>query len=98
MALKLHRSVCFIEQVLIRLCILQVYHRKHLSVERLITLAFFQGFLLGGEGAKSIIMQISIVMLIFLLLSDQTGGKYLRGGKLSGGRPLPLSKKASHPV
>ena len=51
-----------------------------------------QEFFRGG-GAKSIVMQISVVMLIFLLFSDQISGgrqKSLRG------RPcLPPWKKAS---
>ena len=44
-------------------------------------LAFFQQF----RGAKSIVMQISFVMLIFLLFSDQISG----GQTASGGVPLP---------
>ena len=49
-------------------------------------------------GAKSIVMQISFVMLIFLLFSDQiSGGKVSEGGKLpQEGAPCPpLCKKAS---
>ena len=47
-------------------------------------LAFFQELLSGG-GAKSIVTQLSFVMLIFLLFSDQ-----ISGGKLpQGGAPLP---------
>ena len=59
---------------------------------------YLAGFLLGIflRGAKSIVMQISFVMLLF---SDQIlgRGKSFEGGKLSqGGRPpLPLWKKAS---
>ena len=51
-------------------------------------LAFFQEFF---QGAKSIVMQISFVMLIFLLFSDQISGgqKSLRGQTASGGHPLP---------
>ena len=48
-------------------------------------LAFFQEFFSGG-GAKFIVMQISFVMLIFLLFPDQISG---RGQTASGGRPLP---------
>ena len=42
------------------------------------------------RGAKSIVMQISFVMLIFLLFSDQISGgaKVSEGGTASGGRPL----------
>ena len=46
------------------------------------------------RGAKSTVMQISFVMLLF---SDQISGrgKSLQGGKTaSGGRPLPPWKKA----
>ena len=55
-------------------------------------LAFFQEFL---QGAKSIVMQISFVMLIFLLFSDQISGeqKSRGGGKLPQGAS-PLWKKA----
>ena len=43
-------------------------------------------------GAKSIVMQISFAMLIFLLFSDQISG----GQSATGGVPLsPLWKKAS---
>ena len=47
----------------------------------------------GGGGAKSIVMKISFVMLIFLLFSDQISGgqKSPKGeGKLHQGEPLPL--------
>ena len=50
-------------------------------------LAFFQEFFQG----ESVIMQISIVMLIFLLFSDQIsegGVKVSEGGSASGRRPL----------
>ena len=41
---------------------------------------FLQGFLSEGMGAKSIVMQISIVMLVFLFFSDQMfWAKSLRG-------------------
>ena len=45
-----------------------------MTMNELSTLDFFQEFFRGGE---SIVMQISIVMLIFLLFSDQISG----GGK-----------------
>ena len=51
-------------------------------------LAFFSGFFRGG-GVKSIVMQISIVMLLF---SDQISGrgKTFQGSKLpQGAPPLP---------
>ena len=51
-------------------------------------LAFFQEFF---QEAKSIVMQISFVMLIFLLFLNQISGggqKSLRGQTASGGRPL----------
>ena len=54
-------------------------------------LAFFQE-LFSGWGAKSVVMQISIVMLIFLLFSDQISGeaKVSRGGEtVSGGVARP---------
>ena len=56
----------------------------HLVGSNLI-LAFFQEFFQGG---KSIVMQISFVMLLF---SDQIsgGGKSLQGQTASGGVPLP---------
>ena len=62
----------------------------------LCTPAFFWEFF-SGEGAKSIVMQISIVMLIFLLFSDQisAGAKVSEGGKLLEGEPPPLWKNAS---
>ena len=46
------------------------------------SLAFFHGFF--RVGAQSIVMQISFVMLIFLLLSNQYFGG--RGGKLLEGK------------
>ena len=54
-------------------------------------LAFFQEFF---QAAKSIVMQISFVMLIFLLFLDQiSGGKSPRGQTASWG--ASLWKKAS---
>ena len=53
-------------------------------------LASFQEFFQGG--AKSVVMQISFLLLIFLLFSDQILGeaKSPKGGQtVSGGRPLP---------
>ena len=47
-------------------------------------LAFFQEFF---QGAKSIVMQISFVMLIFLLFSDKiSGGQTASGGDAPCGR------------
>ena len=47
-----------------------------------------------GE-AKPIVMQISFIMLMFLLFSDQiSGGKSLRGEGANCLRGLPLWKKA----
>ena len=66
------------------------FHESFLSI-----LAFFQDF----KGAKSIVMQISFVMLIFLLFRTKFhggGGKSLQGELLPQGAPLsPLWKKAS---
>ena len=47
-------------------------------------LAFFQEFF---QGAKSVVMQISFVMIIFLLFLDQISGegKSLRGGQTASG-------------
>ena len=53
-------------------------------------LAFFKEFF--QEGAKSIVMQIPFLMLIFLLVLDHISGgqKSPRGGKLpQGGAPPP---------
>ena len=54
-------------------------------------LAFFQEFF---QGAKSIVMQISFIMLIFLLFSDQIlgGAKVSEGSKLleKGAPPPPF--------
>ena len=50
----------------------------------------FAGFLPGifrGGGAKSIVIQISFVMLIFLLFSDQISGGVSEGDKLPQGAP-----------
>ena len=46
---------------------------------------------LFSGGAKPIVMQISFVMLIFLLFLDQIwgGAKVSEGGAVSGGAPLP---------
>ena len=56
---------------------------KYLDIRSTFTLATCRtGFLPGilFRGAKSIVMQISFVMLIFLLFSDQiSGGKSPRG-------------------
>ena len=42
------------------------------------------------RGAKSTVMQISFVMLILILFSEQIlGGKRLRGGTCLRGRSLP---------
>ena len=58
-----------------------------------VILAFFQDFF---QGATSIVIQISIVLLIFLLFSDQIsgGGEFLREDKpLEGGHhPVEESK------
>ena len=61
---------------------------------------FVSGFLPGifsGGGAKSIVMQVSFVVLIFLLFSNQISGgaKSPRGVTASGGAPCPPWKKAS---
>ena len=53
-----------------------------------VELTFFQEFF---QGAKSIVMQISFVMLIFLLFSDQ-----ILGGEVSEGEnclPAPCGRK-----
>ena len=50
------------------------------------------GFLLGifSGGAKSNVMQISIVMLLFSVSDQISGrGKSFQGGKLPQGHPLP---------
>ena len=66
---------------------------------RLIDYSWHAGFLLelfSSGGGKTIVMQISIVMLIFLVFLDKIleGGKVFKGrGKLPRGRPL--RKKAS---
>ena len=58
-------------------------------------LALFQEFFLGrGWGAKSIVMQICNVMLVFLLLSDKLLGESLREANCLGGGAPP----ATHPV
>ena len=56
-----------------------------LHMKRYTILAFFQDFF-GGE---SIVMQISFVMLIFLLFSDQISGRKSLRGKTASGGPLP---------
>ena len=48
-------------------------------------LAFFQEFF---QGVKPIVMQISFVLLFFLLFLDQISGGSIRGGKLPWGCPL----------
>ena len=50
----------------------------------------------GGGQAKSIVIQISFVMLIFLLFSDQISGalESLRGELPHGAPPAPPCKKA----
>ena len=58
--------------------------------------SFLPGIFLGGGGAKSIVTQISFVMLIFLLFSDQISGggaNCLRGTPPAP--PPPRLKKAS---
>ena len=54
---------------------------------------FLLGIFFGGGGTKSIVMQISIVMLLF---SDQISGraKVFRGGKLSQ-EGAPYGRKRS---
>ena len=49
---------------------------------------FLAGLFSGGGGAKSIVAQISFVMVIFLLFSDQIAG----GGKVSEGWANCLSR------
>ena len=64
-----------------------VYLNVKLSKEKCL-LAFFQEFFARGE--KSIVVQISFVLLIFLLFSDQiSGGKSPSGENCLRGRPLP---------
>ena len=60
-----------------------------------IVLDYSTGFLheFFSQGAKSIGMQISFVMLFFKLFSDQISGGSLRGGPAS--TPHPPWKKAS---
>ena len=59
-------------------------------------LAFFQKFFSRG-GAKSIVMQISVVMLIFLLFLDQIlGFKSLREGSNFLERGLPCPSPSPH--
>ena len=63
-------------------------------------LTFFLPGIFSG-GAKSIVMQISFVMLIFLLFSDQIsgGGKVSEGQTASGGHPLPsCGRKPGFPL
>ena len=52
-------------------------------------MAFFQEFFSGGGGLKSIVMQIYIVMLIFILFLDQipegAKGEFFSGGNLPRG-------------
>ena len=60
-------------------------------------LTFLQDFFWEGGEAKYIVLQISIVMLIFLLFSDQIlkGVQSLQGGTL----PPPLEKsQQSNPI
>ena len=60
-------------------------------------LAFFQEFFRGGGEGESIVMQIYIVLLIFVLFSDQiSGGKVSEGEKLlqGGASPAPLCRRA----
>ena len=97
MALKLHRSVCFIEQVLIRLCILQVYHRKHLSVERLITLAFFQGFFFGGGGSKIYYYANFYCYANFSIAFRPNWGKVSEGRETVWGAPLAPMEESQSP-
>ena len=53
---------------------------------------FLPGIFFGG-GAKSTVMQISFVMLIFLLFLDQiSGGGVSEGGKLPQGAPHPVEE------
>ena len=59
---------------------------------RLILLSFLQGTFRGG--AKSIAMQISFVMLIFLLFSDQISGEQ-RGEGQTASMGVRLWEKAS---
>ena len=55
------------------------------------------GFLSGFFQGKSIVMQISFVMLIFLLFSDQISGGSLQGGKLPhGGAPCGKKQVEKH--
>ena len=51
-----------------------------------ITFGCLPGIFFQGRGAKSIVMQIYFVMLIFLLFSDQISG----GQTASRGAPRPL--------
>ena len=74
---------------------------RHLVMYKARNMKLSSGFFPGifQEGAKSIVMQISFVMLIFLLFSDPNfrGQKSLRGANcLRGALPLPiLWRKAS---
>ena len=73
-------------------------HMPNLVKKLKAEVCFLSGFLLGifSGGAKSIVMQISIVILLF---SDQISrkGKSFQGGQTTSGRhPLPpLWEKAS---
>ena len=63
------------------------------------TTGFLTGILFFWVGGKSIAMQISFVMLIFLLFSDQIAGrgqKFL-GGTASGRAP-PCGRKPDYQV
>ena len=60
---------------------------------------FLQGIFSGGGGAKSIVIQISFVMLIFLLFSNQffwgEGGKF-PGKLLEGKNSSQLNNVSKH--
>ena len=57
---------------------------------------FLLGIFFGGGGGKSIVMQISFVMLLFLGPNFREGQKFSGEETVSRGHPLPpLWKKAS---
>ena len=66
-------------------------HAKWNLALRNFSAGFLPGIFFKGGGVKFIVMQISFVMLIFLLFSDQISGERQKGLQV----PCSLWKKAS---
>ena len=99
-------SVCYFSELIIPLMLLRNFSEAFTSLSNKHNYKTFMkspaSWLSSRNlflGAKSIVMQISFVMLIFLLFLDQISGgaKVSKGGKLpQGGTPLPPVEESQH--